>query len=321
MLRAHHCLLCGDPLPAGSRIDRQYCRDSCRTLASRVRKGKRRTPAVSGQTLLQHISPTGVTEQRPLSPLLALAVKHEDQEAELRVELAETRARLERLQREAEAEKQKALTELRQRLAEKDRAADEQAAENRSLRQALEVARQQLVACQEQAAIAQRAIAQQQTASPASLLHPEATANPAPVQPPPVPLPAAASPVPPPRRRLEEVELNDLAARVLQRVEHASLTDPRHTPEELRLFFARNQQLLMLLSMTVAHKVTDADSRGIAALFEPEPFLLELEQQVARRAASNPSAMTPWFSEHHAMLRLVVDETVQAVRRAMHGSG
>ena len=53
MLRAHFCALCGDPLPARGRIDRRYCRTSCRTLAYRHRKqerpGPRRTAAASGR--------------------------------------------------------------------------------------------------------------------------------------------------------------------------------------------------------------------------------------------------------------------------------
>ena len=53
MLRAHFCALCGDPLPARGRIDRRYCRTSCRTLAYRHRKqerpGPRGTSAASGR--------------------------------------------------------------------------------------------------------------------------------------------------------------------------------------------------------------------------------------------------------------------------------
>jgi len=44
MLRAHFCVLCGDPLPARGRIDRRYCRTSCRTLAYRHRKQERPGP-------------------------------------------------------------------------------------------------------------------------------------------------------------------------------------------------------------------------------------------------------------------------------------
>lgn len=38
MLRAHACVTCGDPIPAGRRIDRRYCRMSCRSVAYRARK-------------------------------------------------------------------------------------------------------------------------------------------------------------------------------------------------------------------------------------------------------------------------------------------
>ncbi len=39
MLRAHACVICGDPIPAGRRVDRRYCRMSCRSVAYRARKG------------------------------------------------------------------------------------------------------------------------------------------------------------------------------------------------------------------------------------------------------------------------------------------
>lgn len=38
MLRAHHCVRCGDPMPLGRRVDRKYCRASCRTSAYRTRR-------------------------------------------------------------------------------------------------------------------------------------------------------------------------------------------------------------------------------------------------------------------------------------------
>lgn len=37
-MRAHFCALCGDALPTRGRIDRKYCRASCRTLAYRHRR-------------------------------------------------------------------------------------------------------------------------------------------------------------------------------------------------------------------------------------------------------------------------------------------
>lgn len=38
MLRAHHCVRCGDPMPLGRRVDRKFCRASCRTSAYRERR-------------------------------------------------------------------------------------------------------------------------------------------------------------------------------------------------------------------------------------------------------------------------------------------
>ena len=68
MLRAHHCLRCGDPMPLGRRVDRKYCRASCRTSAYRTRriqttprKGARRGP--KQQT------------NEPLPPELVLALR------------------------------------------------------------------------------------------------------------------------------------------------------------------------------------------------------------------------------------------------------
>lgn len=38
MKRLHECVVCGDPLSPGGRIDRRYCRESCRILAYRQRR-------------------------------------------------------------------------------------------------------------------------------------------------------------------------------------------------------------------------------------------------------------------------------------------
>ena len=43
MLRARICSFCGGDMPASGRIDRRYCRPSCRTLAYRHRRGGRRS--------------------------------------------------------------------------------------------------------------------------------------------------------------------------------------------------------------------------------------------------------------------------------------
>lgn len=47
MLRVRACVICGDPIPAGRRVDRRYCRMSCRSVAYRARKGAKRPPAAT----------------------------------------------------------------------------------------------------------------------------------------------------------------------------------------------------------------------------------------------------------------------------------
>ena len=56
MLRAHACVICGDPIPAGRRLDRLYCRTSCRSVAYRARKGGRQ-PACSTATEKPNAAP------------------------------------------------------------------------------------------------------------------------------------------------------------------------------------------------------------------------------------------------------------------------
>ena len=69
LLRAERCLNCGTPMPADRRIDRRYCKQSCRTLAYRIR---RRTQQPSRQ---RERAPQWVKGQPPVigSALAALA--------------------------------------------------------------------------------------------------------------------------------------------------------------------------------------------------------------------------------------------------------
>lgn len=68
MLRAHHCVRCGDPMPLGRRVDRKYCRASCRTSAYRTRRR---------QTAPRREARTGQAQQttEPLPPELVLALR------------------------------------------------------------------------------------------------------------------------------------------------------------------------------------------------------------------------------------------------------
>lgn len=81
MLRARCCSHCGDAIPFKGRIDRKYCRASCRTLAYRHRRDGR--PRGRGQ-------PAGVTTP---SALVELVVRLEERESAARRELSEVRAR------------------------------------------------------------------------------------------------------------------------------------------------------------------------------------------------------------------------------------
>lgn len=69
MLRAHHCVRCGDPMPVGRRVDRKYCRASCRTSAYRTRRTQT-TPRKGARR------GTKQTTGEPLSPELLLALRH-----------------------------------------------------------------------------------------------------------------------------------------------------------------------------------------------------------------------------------------------------
>lgn len=89
MLRAHFCVLCGDPLPARGRIDRRYCRTSCRTLAYRHRKQERPGPRASSPA-------AGRVDQR--ASAVELVVRLERLAATTQQELAVARLQLAQLE-------------------------------------------------------------------------------------------------------------------------------------------------------------------------------------------------------------------------------
>ena len=89
MLRAHFCVLCGDPLPARGRIDRRYCRTSCRTLAYRHRKQERPGPRGSSPA-------AGRVDQR--ASAVELVVRLERLAATTQQELAVARLQLAQLE-------------------------------------------------------------------------------------------------------------------------------------------------------------------------------------------------------------------------------
>lgn len=68
MLRAHYCVRCGDPMPLGRRVDRKYCRASCRTSAYRSRRAQTAPHKGVRRAKKQETS-------EPLPPALALALR------------------------------------------------------------------------------------------------------------------------------------------------------------------------------------------------------------------------------------------------------
>ena len=88
MLRAHFCVLCGDALPTRGRIDRKYCRPSCRTLAYRRRKQEHRGPESPSAAQTR-------TERRAVAA--ALVVRLEQLTAATQQELAVARLQLAQL--------------------------------------------------------------------------------------------------------------------------------------------------------------------------------------------------------------------------------
>ena len=82
MLRAVYCSFCGGAIPFQGRIDRKYCRPSCRTLAYRYRRDGRTSPYMSA------------TENAESGDLIALAQQLEERALETARQLAQVRARI-----------------------------------------------------------------------------------------------------------------------------------------------------------------------------------------------------------------------------------
>lgn len=100
MLRATCCVICGRPLPAGSRLDRRYCRKSCRAVAYRAgkreptsRSAQRATPPGDGE-----VERTLLYTRIPREVLDVLARNFGQQRERLVAELAATRQRLAELE-------------------------------------------------------------------------------------------------------------------------------------------------------------------------------------------------------------------------------
>lgn len=114
MLRATCCVICGNPLPAGGRLDRRYCRKSCRAVAYRA--GKRdplSRPA-------QRTAPPGDAEvERSLlytkipREVLDVLARHFGQQRErMAAELADARQRVAELDKVIAADPAKATAVL-----------------------------------------------------------------------------------------------------------------------------------------------------------------------------------------------------------------
>ena len=66
--RIKPCVICGSPLPEGARIDRRYCRESCRVQAYRQRHQDQRAPARPRPV---QAAPNDAGKPQTESPLLA----------------------------------------------------------------------------------------------------------------------------------------------------------------------------------------------------------------------------------------------------------
>ena len=82
MLRAVYCLFCGGAIPFQGRIDRKYCRPSCRTLAYRYRRDGRTSPYMLA------------SENTESGDLLVLAQQLEERALETARQLAQVRVRI-----------------------------------------------------------------------------------------------------------------------------------------------------------------------------------------------------------------------------------
>lgn len=105
MLRAHHCIRCGDPMPIGRRVDRKYCRASCRTSAYRERR-REATPCGAGggrrQEPGQPLPPELVLTLRQVPPAVLTALAGWFGEHASSDQLAATRQRVAELEQQVQ---------------------------------------------------------------------------------------------------------------------------------------------------------------------------------------------------------------------------
>lgn len=98
MLRAHACVICGDPIPAGRRVDRRYCRTSCRSVAYRARRVGKQT--ADSQQRESEAAPRPSRYGSIPAEVLEILAKHFGQRDEVvRAELAVAQRRAAELQR------------------------------------------------------------------------------------------------------------------------------------------------------------------------------------------------------------------------------
>ena len=98
MLRAHACVTCGDPIPAGRRIDRRYCRMSCRSVAYRARKSDKQWTSSSRPAEPDAAPRESRYGSIPPEVLASLAKHFEPRDEVVRAELAAAQRRAMQLQ-------------------------------------------------------------------------------------------------------------------------------------------------------------------------------------------------------------------------------
>ena len=98
MLRAHACVICGDPIPAGRRIDRRYCRMSCRSVAYRARKSDKQWTSSSRPAEPDAAPRESRYGSIPPEVLASLAKHFEPRDEVVRAELAAAQRRAMQLQ-------------------------------------------------------------------------------------------------------------------------------------------------------------------------------------------------------------------------------
>lgn len=114
MLRATCCVICGNPLPAGGRLDRRYCRKSCRAVAYRAgkrdplsRPAQRAAPPGDGE-----VERSLLYTKIPREVLDVLARHFEQQRDRLAADLATSRQRVAELEKVIGADPAKATAVL-----------------------------------------------------------------------------------------------------------------------------------------------------------------------------------------------------------------